>query len=457
MYCIICIPFVKGEAGAAKAYAAAEKVLPGKRTTPAGKRTTHCWVFSALSLFCQQTAEKSSPGMMVPSGLLLESKRTMMFVRIRIPYFLLTLFTVWPLLLSSPLTASPAYIKGRVFSQAGPLAGARIHIFKSYDDIGQDSPFFTSKPTDGQGLYTFQLDPGEYYFTAKGRADGQSYFAYHGGNPIRIGSENIWISFMTNAETEPVYTDGATAIEGTVTYKGKPVQGAHVAIYTLDARKFKGLGFLSDKGIGFMKAVRDDGTFRFSLPPNKYVVIARKIQDGSEIRPLRSGDLFCYATANPIAITEQKIVHTEVPCYPKQDRLTFVDSPRIKTNDYSTLRRAAGGNEYGIKGKVLDGEGRSLSGLYVVAYRTDHSADPISEAENIDRTDAQGNFFIPLDSAGQYGLIVRETLGGAPRFNEISGMYNEEEPWKGIDVTSGKIIEDVNIYIKGEKMRLFFE
>lgn len=342
-------------------------------------------------------------------------------------------------------------IKGRVFTQSGPLAGAKVYVYKSYGDICANQPLFTSSATDSQGLYALQLDSGEYYFTAKGNDAGKNFFAYHGNNPVNVDKENIWLSFMANEEKQPVYSDGLTSIQGIVTFKGEPVQNAHVAIYTMDAKQFKGLGFLAEKGIGLMKAVEKDGTFTILLSANKYVVIARKTDGGNEVRPLRKGDLFCYASTNPIEIMSGKAVQVEIPCYPKGDRTAFILSPRIKTNDYLTIDEAKEQIHSGIQGKVNDGEGTPLKGLYVIAYRIDDPSKPTNEAENITETDETGTFFIHLDTDGTYGLVVRDTLGGAPQDNDISGLYSKE-PWQGISFKNGDLIENINILIKEDRM-----
>ena len=361
------------------------------------------------------------------------------------------LFLLLFLLPTALAAAANINIEGRIFTEFGPMAGARVSVYTSYADLGENKPYFTSDPTDVQGLYTFQLGPGDYYFTARGNHDGKSFFAYHGSSPVRIGTENIWLSFMANEEKQPVYSDGDTSLQGIVTYKGKSVQGAHIAVYTLDTKKFKGLGFLAEKGIGFMKAVDEDGTFNFPLPTDRYVVIARKRQGGNEIRPLRKGDLYCYAPTNPIAVKPDKAVRLEVPCYPVGERFAFVNSPTIKTNDYLTMDKINESIKYGIKGKIMDGTGSPLKGIYVIAYRVDDPAKPASETQSISVTDAKGNYFIRLDTDGMYGLVVRDTLGGAPKDKDITGLYNKD-PWQGISFKTGTLIENVNISIKEDRM-----
>ncbi|MCL7487454.1 MAG: carboxypeptidase-like regulatory domain-containing protein [Desulfobulbaceae bacterium] len=345
-------------------------------------------------------------------------------------------------------------IEGRVFAEFGPLAGAEVQVFKTYEQLRANSPYLTSSPANEKGSYSLQLEPGTYYFIATGKDGEKNFSAYHGANPLRVGSRNLWISLMAHQVKQPVYTDGETSAQGVVLYKGKPVQGAHVAFYTMDARKFKGLGFLADKGLGFMQAVDEDGTFNVRLVPDKYVVIARSIAGGNEIRPLRKGDLFCYIPSNPIEVKPGKKVRIEIPCYPKADRLAFVESPEIKNNNYVTLEDSANSGAYGIKGKVTDSRGLPVAEAYVIAYRTGDAATPTREAENITRTDADGNYFIPLDVDGSYGLVVRDTLGAAPRSNDMAGLYGED-PWQGISFKAGQMIDNINISIPDADRKLF--
>src|SRR4030042_6147911 len=96
--------------------------------------------------------------------------------------FLILLFYIFPAL----ALAVDINIEGRVFTETGPTQGAKVYVYKSYDDINSGTPFLISEPTDEQGLYRFQLPPGEYFFTAKDNIDGKEFYAYHGNNPIKV-------------------------------------------------------------------------------------------------------------------------------------------------------------------------------------------------------------------------------------------------------------------------------
>lgn len=338
------------------------------------------------------------------------------------------------------------HVEGRVFTEKGPMQGATVSVYKTYLEISAGTPSMTSSPTDGQGRYALILEEGEYYFTAKGTVQGRTFFAYHGSNPIRVGTKNIWLGLMANEAIPPVYASGPESVHGTVTYKGKPVKGAHIAFYSLEGKEFKGLGFLAGKKSVFITEAGDDGTFTFALPPDEYVVIARKIQNENKVMPLRAGDLYCYAAPNPIEVRAQMTVRVDLPCYPKGDRLSFVASPKIKTNDYLTVEDLKASGQSGIKGKVIDAEGKPLPGIYVIAYKV-VSTKLNHETENITVTDAEGNYFLHLDSSGSYGLVARETLGAAPHPEELTGLHRDN-PWEGISLQSGQIIESMNITLK---------
>jgi hypothetical protein len=124
--------------------------------------------------------------------------------------FLILLFYIFPAL----AFADNINIEGRVFTETGPMKGARVYVYKSYDDINAGTPFLTSEPTNEQGLYKFRLSAGNYYFTAKGNKDGKEFYAYHGKNPIKVDPQNLWLAFMSNEIKEPVYSEGTASIRG---------------------------------------------------------------------------------------------------------------------------------------------------------------------------------------------------------------------------------------------------
>lgn len=357
-------------------------------------------------------------------------------------------FSLFLFILFIPLIAHAVIIEGRVFTESGPMKGAKVYAYKTYEDIKAASAFAISEATDEQGQYKLQVTEGEYYFVTRGSKDGKDFFSYFGGNPVNIGTENVWIAFMANESKPPSYSKGVSSVKGIVTYKGKPVKGALIAFYTSENRKFRGLGFRTE-------AVKEDGTFDFSLPPNNYVIIARGKKDGEGFGPLKSGDLYCYYPGNPLEIKPDRTAQIEVPCYPKVERTSFVGSPMIKTNDYPTIENLAAKYKFGIKGKVTDMKGKAVKGIYVLAYKVDPANTfalattfrGTHETENVGKTNESGNYFIPLDADGSYVIMARYILGGGtPKADEIYGFYNNTNR-KGVTFKKGQLIDNINITV----------
>lgn len=358
------------------------------------------------------------------------------------------LLTVFISIVLTPLISQAANIEGRVFNEFGPMRGAQVFVYKTYEEIKAAKAFAESEATDGQGQYKLQLPEGEYYFIARGNKDSKEFFSYLGGNPVKVGTQNIWVAFLTNESKPPAYSSGATSVKGVVTYKGKPVKGALIAFYTSENRKFKGIGYRTEP-------VNEDGTFDFSVPPNNYVVIARKRGGENGFGPLRNGDLYCYYPGNPLAVKPGRIAQIEIPCYPKVERTAFVGSPMIKTNNYKTVDELAGIGNFGVKGRVTDGKGEAVKGIYVLAYRVDPANTPAlsagfkgtHETENVGKTDERGNYFIPLDADGNYVLMARYRLGGGtPKVDEVYGFYNNTTR-KGVPFRKGQVIDNINITV----------
>jgi hypothetical protein len=340
--------------------------------------------------------------------------------------------------------AEEVRIEGRVFSDAGPLPGARVRACGSFEELQANTSCVTSAPTDAEGRYRLKVAPGAHYFAASGSIGGREYYAYHGSNPVKTDSDNLWVSFMAN-EVKPLgYTEGRAVLRGTVTYKGRPVPGAYVALYSPQDKSFKGIGIRTE-------SVNGDGTFDLSVPFGKYVVIAKKLEGGSGNRPLKKGDLFCYSPHNPVELKpDQAVQNIEVPCYPKDDRGSFVTAPVIKGDGYVSVAERSSRTTAGIRGRVTDGTGKPVAGLFVMAYP---SREPIFQmyqvshgTEHNGETDHDGVYFIPLDESGEYNLVARDALGDGPHQGETYGLY-QGNPRHVVAYTKGKLVDGVNLTV----------
>src|SRR6185369_12412393 len=190
------------------------------------------------------------------------------------------------------LPAAEMTIEGRVFTEAGPLPDAKVYAYSNYADIQSGTSPAATATTDSRGVYHLSLMPGSFYFVARGEIAGRRFFAYHGANPIKLGDEKLWLALLANPENPAAeYVDGDSGIEGKILYKGKPVEGAYVALYRPESKNFKGLGVKTE-------SAGSDGRFKLGVHPGRYVVIAKKIASGISNRPLQKGDLYCYNSKN---------------------------------------------------------------------------------------------------------------------------------------------------------------
>lgn len=348
------------------------------------------------------------------------------------------------LLLPAMASADEAVIEGRVFSSAGPLQGARVKVFRTYDDISAGVSQLTSAPADKDGVYRFSLPPGAYYFVAEGEANGKRYFSYHGNNPVKVGDGKLWLALMGNEVSgEVVQLPGPTSIEGVIRYKGEPVSDAYVAIYAPGTRTFKGLGVKTE-------SAGPDGRFNVSLEPGRYVVVAKMSPGAKSNRPLQKGDLYCYYPNNPLEVRTGQTARIELSCYPKADRGAFVDAPFIKDGDLQTVASMKAGSKTGIRGKVTDPDGNPVPGLSVMAYRTEAPVFMMYQVyhgtEYSAQTDASGSYFIPVDREGTYGIVARDILGDGPHRGELYGLY-AGNPRHAVTLGKEELVDRINITV----------
>jgi len=228
------------------------------------------------------------------------------------------------------LHAAEVSIEGRVFTEVDVLPGAKVLAHRSYGDLLAGSAPLAEAKADKKGLYSLSLQPGEYFFSARGISGGKEYFSYHGSNPIKLGEEKLWLALNATSDPEPVYGEGPTAVSGKITYQGRPLEGAFAVLYRADSKMLKGLGVKAG-------VVDSTGRFTLSAPAGNYLVIGKKIAGTKKNRPPKKGDFYCYYSKNPILVKEKQTVSIELACYPIKDRNESVTAPKVKTNDVKTF------------------------------------------------------------------------------------------------------------------------
>lgn len=356
---------------------------------------------------------------------------------------ILKLLLILGLLLPSPSSATETTVSGRILTESGSLTGGGVFAYRSFADIQTGIPITASERVDNSGRYTLRLPQGEYYLVARGKKDGKVFFAYHGNNPIRVEGDDVWVTLLASEVRPPLQTKGVTALKGVVTYKGKPVKGAYVALYKPSAKRFKGLGFRTE-------SAGADGTFDIPVAFGSFVVIAKKSESVKGNRPLKKGDLYCYYPGNPVEVEPDNTTSIEVPCYPKDDRTAFNEAPPMKSKHFKTIDNLAAGITAGIRGRVTDPEGKPVAGMLVLAYRAlkpvfltyhlSHGTEYSAE------TDSYGNYFIPVDTPGDYYLVARDTLGDGPHTGELYGLYNGNSRHV-VSYQKGKLTDNINITV----------
>lgn len=344
--------------------------------------------------------------------------------------------------------AGDVIIEGRVFTESGPLPDALVTAHRSYSDLQRKAQPAASTRTNKDGVYQLHIPPGSYHFTATGESGGRKFFAYHGSNPLNVVKDKFWLALMaTPTDPVPVYVDGSTGVEGRITYKGKPLDGAYLALYKPESKTFKGLGVKTE-------SIGADGRFKLLVEPGNYVVTARKIASGKGNRPLQKGDLYCYYSQNPVEVKTDRSARIEFSCYPKIDRSDFVATPTVKSDAIKTVAELSAASKAGIRGKVTDANGRPMAGMSVLAYRLTAPVFMMYHvyhgSEYSAETDERGMFFIPIDADGDYGVVARDTLGDGPHRGELYGLY-QGNVRHAVTLKQGELVENINI-ITGKVM-----
>jgi len=360
----------------------------------------------------------------------------------RYPRLLFLLLLIMLQAVPTYLLAAEMTVKGRVFTEKGPFPGAKVYAYNSLADFqGGKSPEATAT-TDHDGVYKMDLKPAPYYFIARGELDGNKYFAYHGANPIKVNNDKLWLSLLTNQEKPVEFVDGTAGVEGRITYKGKPVEGAYVALYD-PGKKYKGLGVKTE-------SAGKDGNFRISALPGSYVIQGKKNFKGLSNRPLQQGDLFCYNANNPVEVKEGKSTRVELACFPVNDRSSFATAPIVKEDDYKTFAETRKTSGSGIRGRVTFMDGKPAGNIAVQAYKL---IVPVTQmyhfahgTENSTITNDSGEYFIPIDEDGDYGMVARNILGNGPFRDEIFGFYQGNSRY-AVTFKAGAITDNINISV----------
>jgi hypothetical protein len=346
-------------------------------------------------------------------------------------------------LLPAQLWAAELRLGGRVFTEEGPLAGARVEVYRSAQDLSSGKPLAVAGASDSRGRYALSLAPGRYFFAARGRSGDREFFAYYGNNPVKVEQDGIWLGFMAHEVKPPLVTPEKGTLSGSVTFKGAPVADAYVTLYKQGAQVYKGLGFKTEPA-------RGDGSFTLPVVPGVYTVVAKKAQGERRLRPLVKGDLFCYYPHNPVEVKSDAGIAIEIPCYPVGERQAFAAGEELLPAGYTPVDRLPVPRS-GIRGKVTDAAGKPLAGMPVLVFAAEHLMHHLGDrADFTGLTDRDGAYFIPVDRDGDYHVAVRNSLGHSHNDDEIFIVYKRESG-KPLTFRAGAIIDHVDFVVAGRE------
>ncbi|WP_025322870.1 carboxypeptidase-like regulatory domain-containing protein [Deferrisoma camini] len=323
--------------------------------------------------------------------------------------------------------APRAAVRGRVMHDSSPLAGARVRLEPTNGGAGAE----VRTGPDGR-FEVPHLPPGPYRVEARGPGPlaaipGQNPVYLPPGQPVWIGLQAVPAespTFAPLADAEP----GFGSIVGRVLHRGRPVEGAVVSLYADESRGLRGPGIQDSFPTG-----PDGGYVIEGVLAGRYWVVARKRLHEGGMGPVRKGDLYGIAPANPVPIRDGQETRLDIHLVQKEQD-TAPDAGSMELTGT------------GVRGRVVDPQGRPVAGVYVFAYRNRTIGHGMPDFRTLP-TGPDGRFELPLGEGGLFYLGGRENSGGSPRPGEWFGFY-EGSPDHGLVVPRGRVLEGVEIVVK---------
>lgn len=319
-----------------------------------------------------------------------------------------------------------AHLAGRVVAEGGPLGGASVVA------LDASGALRAQVSTESDGSYRFTgLPSGSYRLRAES-AD-HSLVAVPGPWFVKLAAgETRWVGMRAVPDEKPAYrplsdpTSDFGALSGIVQFRGRPLEGAVVYLYLGDAEELKGPGFRQSMPTG------ETGEYSFEeLPEAPYFVAVRKRAEAGP-GPLREGDLHGVATSNPVEVRASQEVTVTLHLVRKE-----------KDEDPNLGGLGLPGTS--VRGRVVDDEGRPVSGVYVFGYRSRTIGHGMPDFASRP-TGSDGEFELPLGDGGLFYVGARERTGGSPAPGERFGLY-EGAADHSLEVTKGAQLKGVTIHV----------
>jgi hypothetical protein len=321
------------------------------------------------------------------------------------------------------------YLAGRLVAEGHPVEGATVSAKQSQGALRVEAT------TDPTGVYRFPpLPPGAYRVAARTEGSEGRMGAAPGKNPVQVAAgRETWVGLQAVPWEEPGFrpreaAPGHGSLAGTVRFAGRPVAGAVVNLYLDEAEALRGPGFRQSFATG------EDGAYTLEeVPAGRYFAVARRRAAGGAFGPVREGDLYGEALANPIPVREGHETRLD---------LHLVRKERDDDPNAELLRRSG----TGLRGQVVDPNGTPVAGVYVFAYRDRIIGHRMPDFLTLP-TAEDGAFSLALEGEGVFYVGARERSGGSPAPGEWFGFY-EGSPDHGVRVSAGRILSDVEIVVR---------
>ncbi|MBI5015526.1 MAG: right-handed parallel beta-helix repeat-containing protein [Deltaproteobacteria bacterium] len=332
-------------------------------------------------------------------------------------------------------------VKGKVFLDGKPVAGARVHAYGDARANFMGEGVAYSSPTGADGVFSLRLPPGRYFLVGKrsgapfpGEEPGAGeLFGFFGGNPVTVSPATLtgaYVQLVRRIPPKVLAGNGRSAVlEGVAVGPDGPQPDVWLSLYADAATDFHGPALSGADG-SVPGGTGADGTFSVEVPLGTYYVLATRRQDGGRMGPLLAGDRYAYFDGNPVAVAPgQRVAVT----------LQLVE--KLRENDAG---RSGSSGAAGIRGVLRDPEGKPVSGVFAFAT-TDPNVIGRMPPFRSQRSGADGAYFIDLPAGGTYYVGARSGYGGPPRPGEWQGMYGDRQP---VTVDVGRVVEGIDITVR---------
>ena len=328
-------------------------------------------------------------------------------------------------LLAFPLSAAAEPVSGKVSVDGIGRGGVTVNAWPLESLNFNGKAPYSSAPSDADGRFTLDLKPGEYYFLA----GDKEVFGYYGRNPVLVGDgglKDLKLSLPVKNPPLPEETPKVkTGVIGKITWKGKPLDGASLMIYTDLNTQLKGMG------LGMTAPSSETGYVEAPIQPGTYYLVARKRASGQFSGPLQAGDFFGYYAGNPVRIKPGEVARIGID---------MVEVPEKVERLAATLF-----GQTSIRGRIIDEIGAPVGGVRVLLYA---DSTMLNRPLYVSQPSASnGEYILSFPQGGTYYLAARDRLGGAPGPGELYGRYSGS-PDSSIRIRTGQALEGIDLQVQ---------